>query len=245
MWCQHCRQDVPALGSAPAGTLRCLRCSQPLATDAAPADNPGGAVPQVVAGSEPVDTRRMDLPPSTTTADHATPNLLGTASWQVWELNEQLRHVERVLKASRAQGRELAPGPWLRLDPPRSWDAGLTMRADVAPTSPPVPVSSADSFAKNVVRVLVWLALGLGMSTTACGVVLACWGLAAGRQALWNAGLPVALVGQLGLVAGLLGQLLVGRFGPTTPTAPPPASWSPTRDFDNRMQALEQKLRGP
>ncbi len=54
---------------------------------------------------------------------------------------------------------------------------------------------------------LTWLALSLGTTSFVCGGVLLGWSLTAGRQELWHIGLPVALVGQVALLIGLVLQL--------------------------------------
>jgi len=53
---------------------------------------------------------------------------------------------------------------------------------------------------------LVLAALSLGLMAFVCGAVLLGWSLAVGRNDLWNLGLPIALVGQFGLLVGLLWQ---------------------------------------
>jgi hypothetical protein len=53
---------------------------------------------------------------------------------------------------------------------------------------------------------LVWTALALGLMAFVCGAVLLGWSWAVGRNDLWNLGLPIALVGQFGLLLGLLWQ---------------------------------------
>ena len=40
-----------------------------------------------------------------------------------------------------------------------------------------------------------------------CGGVLLIWSLVAGRQELWNVGLPAAVVGQIALLVGLVLQI--------------------------------------
>jgi hypothetical protein len=53
---------------------------------------------------------------------------------------------------------------------------------------------------------LVSGALALGLMAFVCGAVLLGWSVAVGRSDLWNLGLPIALVGQFGLLLGLLWQ---------------------------------------
>jgi hypothetical protein len=47
----------------------------------------------------------------------------------------------------------------------------------------------------------------LGVASSACGGILLGWSLAGGGQQFWNVGLPVALVGQIALLAGLVLQI--------------------------------------
>ena len=52
-----------------------------------------------------------------------------------------------------------------------------------------------------------WLALSLGTTSFVCGGILLGWSLATGRHELWTIGLPVALIGQIALLIGLVLQL--------------------------------------
>ena len=52
-----------------------------------------------------------------------------------------------------------------------------------------------------------WFVFTLGTASFACGGILLGWSLATGRQELWNVGLPVALVGQIALLVGLVLQI--------------------------------------
>jgi len=51
-----------------------------------------------------------------------------------------------------------------------------------------------------------WLILSLGLATFACGAVLLGWSLIAGRDDLWPVGLPITLIGQAGLILGIVLQ---------------------------------------
>jgi hypothetical protein len=198
------------------------------------------------------DTAAQDDAPSLTTLSTGLSLGLSTAApaWQIWELNEQLRHVERVLQAGRLRGVELATGPWLRFDPARPWSVGSSLQ-----TRPPLSASAPATGAINqfpssiptaaktapalgtAASLVIWLALGLGMAALACGVVLAGWGIATHRDELWNMGLPIAMVGQLGLVAGLLLQLLLSRR-----EARPAKIEHPAAELEAQLAALEQRL---
>lgn len=155
MWCSTCRQDVPAIASpkpsAGAETpLCCLRCGSSLRAEAA-------ASPQ------------RDSQPAADAFSTASPLL----ELDGWELEEQLRHVERVLAG------------------PAGRSAGLP--GHVTPCRPGL-----------LVTLLAWIGLAAGLATLACGSVLSTWGVVAARDDLWRIGMPVALIGQFALLAGLV-----------------------------------------
>src|SRR5262249_9372259 len=54
---------------------------------------------------------------------------------------------------------------------------------------------------------IAWTILSLGLAIFACGAVLLGWSLVARRDDLWPVGMPLALIGQAGLVLGLILQL--------------------------------------
>ncbi len=54
---------------------------------------------------------------------------------------------------------------------------------------------------------VAWLILSLGLMAFVCGGMLLGWSLLAGRNELWNLGMPMALAGQFGLLLGLVLQL--------------------------------------
>jgi hypothetical protein len=56
-------------------------------------------------------------------------------------------------------------------------------------------------------HLIAWSILSLGLATFACGAVLLGWSFAAERDDLWPLGLPLALIGQAGLIIGLVLQL--------------------------------------
>ena len=96
MWCKNGRQDVPGVLSQNDKQFCCVRCGQLLAVaadaPAPPADSPAGLLEDQVAAPE---------------RTHYDP----------WEMNEKLRHAERVLQL----GRRLGPG----LDEPIRFDPAI------------------------------------------------------------------------------------------------------------------------
>jgi hypothetical protein len=52
-----------------------------------------------------------------------------------------------------------------------------------------------------------WSILSLGLAVFACGAVLLGWAVVAQREDLWPVGMPLAVIGQAGLLLGLILQL--------------------------------------
>jgi hypothetical protein len=132
MWCRSCRQDVPGLADGLDGRLACPRCSAVLLSDA------GLDLTQDLHAARSSPSERLETP-SAYSADEADPygtpvfepvrsatpepSRVTTLRWDAanWELNEKLRHVERVTASTR-----------LRFDSP-------TAANQAAPYSSPTP----------------------------------------------------------------------------------------------------------
>jgi hypothetical protein len=176
MWCDHCQHDVPDPPKAD-GTLPdcCSECGVELAIEM-DADTSGST-----------EAAEVELTPMTSAAE--------SAIWSTWELNEQLRHVERVLSAVRPKPMTLDSGDRLRFDPPR--------RSNRAVADHPRSRSNQHS----AMSAVTWLATAIGTVTLACGGVLAGWGWFGLRPELWRFGVPVVLAGQFVLLFGLLARV--------------------------------------
>jgi len=126
-----------------------------------------------------------------------------------WELEQQLRHIERLLKIDKphptrhkgAYLRELA-----RLDPShegaRGWHYPAAARRKAAKRR-----KAGGSSRRSWLPVLTWAVLAMGLMASTCGGVLLAWAAAVGRQDLWAIGMPIGLGGQIILVIGLILQL--------------------------------------
>lgn len=185
MWCKQCRQDVPGAGAAEEGKFCCPRCGDILCTSS---DRTADAVTK--------DGRPDDVGACA-----------ASSSYDGWELDQQLRHIERVLDAGKQSGRQSKVAyqrEVARLDPPH---AGPSAR-HVPPAARPLPVAKpAPVKSESAVAPLIWVALSLGTMTFVCGLILLGWSLVAGRDELWSVGMPVALCGQIALLVGLVLQL--------------------------------------
>jgi hypothetical protein len=117
-----------------------------------------------------------------------------------WELDADLRGVERLLGSLKANRIDLGEMPPTR---PHGFSQGAH-----APRSPlDAPRSPASDANRPKSHSLAWGILAIGLATFACGAVLLGWSFAADRADLWPLGLPLALIGQAGLIIGLMLQL--------------------------------------
>jgi hypothetical protein len=120
--------------------------------------------------------------------------LLGDLQGDDWALEAELRGVERMVGSLRATE------PPAVIHPPHATPPGWNHRATQ---------SSQDSSreAKPQSHFAAWLVLSLGLAVFACGAVLLGWSFLGERQDLWPIGMPLALIGQAGLIVGLVLQL--------------------------------------
>jgi hypothetical protein len=203
MWCQSCAQDVPGVPSLEAGEFSCPRCGVVLAP----------ALPHLRTPVRPQPDRPappVAAPPATTIeAPDSCPPL-----YDDWEMDEELRRIERVLKAT-------CPGEF---DPPPPHEE-KAYRLDAAhgspPTAPHSPAPKGYTFKPKPVHrpaatpteggvllaATTWGFLSLGTTAFVCGGILLCWSVVAARPELWTIGMPVGLGGQIALLVGLVLQL--------------------------------------
>jgi len=203
MWCKQCRQDVPALASPNKGRFCCPRCGERLCAD------PAAAAPQPKAADAESDPSAKHAPAAT-----SHPPAYDLPDYDDWELDDQLRHIERVLGTAKDRGRRgqrVLRRERSRLDPPHAvvppWHvaAPAASAISVKPARGRAPAGPAEGGV--VLPALIWLALSLGTMAFVCVGILLGWSLCTGRQELWTMGLPVAVCGQVALLVGLLLQL--------------------------------------
>jgi len=175
MWCHQCREDVPALPSSDKPGVCCARCGATIQSEFFGA-----------AASDPA------------------------ISYDGWELDEQLRHIERILKPEGFLG-GLAANLQDGLPEPARFDlahaaadAGRVPSPHVGLTKRHQPSRKRRTQRGTFWGAFTWMGLSLGTAAFACGGILLGWSMAAGRQELWNIGLPVALGGQIALMVGLV-----------------------------------------
>jgi hypothetical protein len=189
MWCSRCQQDVPAVpnGASSGGSttaLHCVRCRVLLAGSNETAE------PLPPPGIEPLDSLKIETP-----LDQL---LLPPMPQEDWQLEAELRYVERLAAAWR-EAQPLTDSFALPVETNHVADEQRHSRETAQ-----VEVSHGT---KPRFAGLAWAALSLGVMSFVCGGVLLGWSAIAGRQDLWSIGLPLALVGQAGLIVGLVLQL--------------------------------------
>lgn len=177
MWCSTCQQDVPALGSPASGGLRCGKCATPFV-------EPAPIAPAVAADPNASLKRVLRDSPL---REHD------------WALEAELRGVERLVSSLKSSGK-LARQP-LAIDTPHETSAGW--HAPAKPSGDHLRIDAAEP-PKNLAA---WTILSLSLAIFACGAVLLGWSILAKRSDLWPVGMPLALIGQAGLILGLVLQL--------------------------------------
>jgi len=186
MWCTKCGQDVPGVASE--SGLCCVRCGQTLGDGSSSRSREDQAVEQTVAEQ----------------AASSDPPYL----YDSWELDEQLRHVGRVLgseKGAHGQPDTVGRQEVARLDPPHSGSAGW--HGPPERRQSPRTADGESRSTDGVLPFMSWAALSLGLMAFVCGGVLLGWSILGGRPDLWSIGMPIMLAGQIGLLAGLVLQL--------------------------------------
>jgi hypothetical protein len=207
MWCKSCRQEVPGLVSPGEKCYCCARCGSVLQVDnsqsASPPIEHSGRVGRLDAG--PLDAGPLD----------AGQRL--AVRYDPWELNERLRHIQRVLHG----------GPLARQGVP-----GSNLRGDFSPAT-----AEADDSPQPArwVAIISWPLMTLGFGVFACGAALVGLGLVNGRSELWRLGLPTVLAGQFALLLALVLQLAGRNLGRK------PVS-NQVREFDEQLASLRRRL---
>jgi len=210
MWCVSCRQDVAGLKSQEVGQYECPRCG-------------GNLCDQThVAALECGDSSPLSLERHIT--DLSEPPAIDT-----WELDEQLRHVARLLGLKTA---DHAPPDRARLDPSQpavsGWHCAGQRRAaeqNRARGNRRLRLSEILSSVTN------WL----GMAILTCGASLLGWAVFSSRAELQTIGL---LTGTCGLLMLAFGTTL--RLGQADTRLVPP---SPHRRIDSKSPGSRHELR--
>lgn len=159
MWCKSCRQEVPGLVDEIDGRYSCPRCGAVLLSDTGlDLTTPHAAMQRSFEfgdGSADPSSKVTPAAKSSSAADHELPVFeparppkteaarVTTLRWDAanWELNEKLRHVERVTASSRYRFDAAAPSSSSLAPPAWEQPARGPTAASLSSASAAIPVS--------------------------------------------------------------------------------------------------------
>jgi len=224
MWCKNCRQDVPAVSGGADEKPCCIRCGSVILERQATLAKGRGAVhaPDRSAASAAAPAAIAKTRGHATSAGVPRPIGAGIAAtaqsagaivqadgptislraplstFDTWEIEEQLRHVDRILSGARFTT-ELKHAP-----------AAAHSPAPSAPMKTKLAASAASRERPRRARLrarVAWIVVATGAAALASGVVLLAVGTIAGWAIWQNFGLPLTLLGQVALLLGMMLQL--------------------------------------
>lgn len=180
MWCRHCQQEVPAMGSSSATGLRCARCHK---------------------GAEPTRAKlRTDAAPSASTDTTPQP----TSAYPSISETGARRAIDRALRTAQATVSAGAATHTLRFDlaqtglqPERKANRSTAPRTRQIASQAPRGPSASGQF-------IAWTLAAVGATTLGLGIGFITWSLMGERADLWTPGLIATLTGQGLLIVGLL-----------------------------------------
>ena len=205
MWCKRCGQDVPGIPSLEDGKFSCPRCAESLAGYASDIaiDKPAASTPDSARGGTPAWIECL-RGPSTSNAKAAEPQQPVLPIYDAWELDEDLRHIARLIHEPSGSGKAETPDRTFRLDAAHAGPTPSHERPARRAAKLPRPTPREGG---RLAAFLTWTALSIGLLAFVCGGSLLGWSLATGRPELWALGTPIALAGQIVLLLGLILQL--------------------------------------
>jgi hypothetical protein len=209
MWCKNCRQDVPAVSGAADEKPCCLRCGAVMASGSR-----GAAGPRTTAKSATVKHATVKPASARLAVSHVSktgaqsnatfvcdaPTVAIRAplsSFDTWELEEKLRHVDRILSGARFST-SLAAQP--------AGDAAQNSSVGSESTSG-ATLPGEQPRRSRVQSRLAWTVVALGAAALTCGILLLAAGALIGRPGWQSFGLPITLLGQVALLLGMMMQL--------------------------------------
>ncbi len=132
---------------------------------------------------------------------------IGPGIYDGWELDEQLRHIERVLMSNKLRGDSAAAVEPEAVRADRSHAGPPAWHAHPASKPAGRPVQRRPARRGWLLGLLLVTVLLLGITAVVGGGALAGWSLWMGRQDVWVFAAPTALAGQVLLLIGLVLQL--------------------------------------
>ncbi len=187
MWCQHCQQDVPAIGAAADEPLECARCQKVIDGEYHyDAGTPNARTePQISWRSE---QRMREIGRSLRSPVASVPVASVPVAPVVVDSHALSSHTFSDQVRFDTPGRE-RPKP-----------------SEALPTEPLAASSHANG--DRQMQAVAWLAMIFGFGLATGGVVLLGMGLLGQQPEFWQWGVGVTLAGQAALIAGLIRVLI-------------------------------------
>lgn len=151
--------------------------------------------------------------------ESAAPPASPALDFDDWDLDPDLRSFRNARSAAKLATVQPAAGqPVFRCEAPRfdvpqtfptAWPPTANAYDMPMPSAMPMHCAPEAERRDNAKRSswFAWTVTSLGLMAFTCGGVLLAWSYAVGRSDLWNLGIPVTVVGQIGLLVGLVLQL--------------------------------------
>ena len=187
MWCSTCQQDVSACVPGPEGGNACAKCAGALPAQACAAVSITAAI---------ASPERPAL---------LSPRAAAPILDDDWTLEADLHSVERLVQTLKATGPKIGDSVEIHAAHDfRATQPHFPQRTAGGPASAAGATSVATLPRSNS---FAWTLLSPGLAAFACGAVLLGWSIVGNRQDLWPIGMPLTLIGQAGLILGLVWQL--------------------------------------
>ncbi len=128
-----------------------------------------------------------------------------------WILDEQVRHLQRRMHVPQVAVSSYAANvhaDWsVEMASGDFWNTAASPKPTLSSRMTTVPHSAEATVTRRRPSIVAWSILSLGLMAFLCGGVLLVWAFVGHRNDLWGLGMPLALVGQFGLLLGLVLQL--------------------------------------
>ncbi len=197
MWCESCRQDVPGIAAEGKG-FACARCGRKLAHGSTTQRDALSVASQwgLDLSSDSGSTRRVDNPPG-----HGRP--------ESWELDQKVRYRTWRHASIPSRGETSSIGNRSSLEAGIPRPPARSDRDHPETSSPRLAVESTTSSPLPAVKrpILAWSCLLVGGSGILIGATLMATSFTVALSQLWTIGMFFLLLGQVGLLAGLILQL--------------------------------------
>lgn len=143
-----------------------------------------------------------------------------------WQLEDDLDNIRNLVGSFERSRVDTAHSGTQTMPPAVLWPA----RNGLAPITLPAPLPNIADESPRPARgsLIAWLTLPIGLMALMCGAVLLGWSWATARQELWQLGLPIAIAGQVLLLAGLILQL--------------ERIWQNSRSASRRLERVNEQL---